>query len=49
MISSKKSRDLDYYFAIFWKILCSTTLMQSFIARAYLVTRLFNVKKAQAD
>ena len=28
----KKSRDLDYYFGILWKILCSTTLMQSFIA-----------------
>ena len=23
----------DYYVAIFWKILCSTTIMQSFIAR----------------
>ena len=23
----------DYYFAIFWKILFSTTIMQSFIAR----------------
>ena len=29
----KKSRYLDYYFGNFWKILCSTTLMQSFIAR----------------
>ena len=34
---SKKSRDLDYYFGIFWMILCSTTHMQSFIARAKLV------------
>ena len=25
---------LHYYFKIFWKILCSTTLMQSFIAGA---------------
>ena len=30
----KKSRDLDYYFGIFWKISCS---MRCFIARAYLV------------
>ena len=26
----KKLLDLDYYFGVFWKILCSTTLMQSF-------------------
>ena len=25
--------DLGYYFGIFWAILCSTTLMQAFIAR----------------
>ena len=31
--SSKDSCDLDYYFGIFWKVLCSTTLMQIFIAR----------------
>ena len=30
----KKSRDLNYYFGIFWKILFSTRHMQSFIARA---------------
>ena len=30
----KKLRDLDYYFNSFGKILCSTTLMQSFIAGA---------------
>ena len=30
MMSSKKAREFDYYF---WKILCSTTLMQSFRAR----------------
>ena len=30
----KKSHDLDYYFGIFWKILCNITLIQSFIARA---------------
>ena len=29
----KKSRDLGYYFNIFWNILCITTHMQSFIAR----------------
>ena len=34
MALSKNSRDLDYYFGIFWKILCSATLMQSFIASA---------------
>ena len=27
-----KSRDLDYYFGILWKILCSTTHIQIFIA-----------------
>ena len=27
-----KSRDLDYYFGILWKILCSTTYIQIFIA-----------------
>ena len=31
----KKSRDLDCYFGVFQKILCSTTLMQNFIAIAY--------------
>ena len=41
MTSSKKSSDLDYYFIIFWKILCSTALLQSFIARAYLVQDLW--------
>ena len=30
----KKSRNVDYYFGIFWKILCSTTLMQNFIVTA---------------
>ena len=30
----KKSYYHDYYFDVFWKILCSTTLIQSFIARA---------------
>ena len=30
----KTSRDPDYYFGMFWKILCSTTLLQSFITRA---------------
>ena len=30
----KKSLDLDCYFGMFWKILRSTTLMQSFIAKA---------------
>ena len=30
----KKSRDLYNYFGIFWKVLCSTALMQSSIARA---------------
>ena len=34
MTSTKKSLDLDYYFGIFMKDLYSTTLMQSFIARA---------------
>ena len=29
----KNSRDLDYYFGIFWKILCNTTFMQNFMAR----------------
>ena len=59
MTSSKNSRDLDFYFGIFWKILCSTTLMQSFIAMgaelvqdlwrgSLLPPRLINVKKAQA-
>ena len=33
----KKSLGLDYYFGFFLKILCSTTLMQSFIARAKLL------------
>ena len=28
----RKSRDLDYHFCVFWKILFSTTLMPSFIA-----------------
>ena len=37
MTSSKMSRYLDHYFSIFWKLLCSTTLMQSFIVRAWLV------------
>ena len=46
-----------YYSDIFWNILFSTTLVQSFITKAYLVQdisvpfrpplRLFNVKKAQ--
>ena len=31
MMSSKNSLDLDDYFGVLWKILCSTTLMQSFI------------------
>ena len=31
----KKSRDLDCYFGVFQKILCSITLMQNFIAIAY--------------
>ena len=30
----KKSLDLDYYSGMFWKILRSATLMQSFIAKA---------------
>ena len=29
----KTLRDLDYYFGVFWKILCSTTPKQSFIVR----------------
>ena len=29
----KKSRNPDYYVGVFWKISCSTTLMQSFIDR----------------
>ena len=36
----KNSRDLDYHFGVFWKISCSTTHMQSFIARASLVQNL---------
>ena len=31
MMSSKNSLDLDDYFGVLWKILCSTTLMQRFI------------------
>ena len=34
MTSSKTTRDFDYYFGAFWEILCTTTLMQSLIARA---------------
>ena len=41
MVSSKKSRDLDYYFGISLKILC-TLLMQSFMARAKLVQDLWS-------
>ena len=37
----KKSRDLDYHFRDFSKILCSATLMQNFIARAQLVQDLW--------
>ena len=37
----KKSRNLDYYFDIFWKILCSTVLTQKCIARAQLVQDLW--------
>ena len=33
----KNSRDFDYYFGIFWKILCIATVTQSFIARALMV------------
>ena len=40
--SSKMSPNLDYYFRIFWKALCSTTLMQSFIARAWLFQDLWS-------
>ena len=32
----KNSRELDCYFGIFWKILCNTTLMQSFIQQKVL-------------
>ena len=39
--SSKKSRDFDYCFCVFWKMLCSTTLMQGFIGRDYLVQDLW--------
>ena len=41
MKSPKKSRDLDYHFGIFWKILRSTTHMQSFIRSASLVQDLW--------
>ena len=34
MTSSKESRDPDYYFGTFCKILCSATFMQGFKARA---------------
>ena len=34
MTLPKNSGDLAYDSGIFWKILCGTTLMQSFIARA---------------
>ena len=34
MTSSKNSLDLDYYIGIFWKVLCSATFMQSFLADA---------------
>ena len=39
--SSKKSRDFDSCFCVFWKMLCSTTLMQGFIGRDYLVRDLW--------
>ena len=53
----KKPTVIGYYFGIFWKIICGTTLKQSFIAAASLVQDLwqgaycpllweFNVKKA---
>ena len=53
MASSKKSGDLDYYFGVFLKdlmyiyiyiyIYSTTTLLQSFIARAELVQDLWSV------
>ena len=37
----KKSCGINYYFGIFWKILCCTTFMQNFIAKASLVQDLW--------
>ena len=34
MAQYKNSRDLGYYFSIFWKILCIATFIQSFVAKA---------------
>ena len=31
---SKNPGDLGHYYGTFWKILCSATFMQSFIAKA---------------
>ena len=45
MATSKKSRDFRYYFSIFWKILCTTTIMQSFITRAKDVRELRDVRE----
>ena len=45
MVASKKSRDLGYYFSIFWKILCTTTIMQSFLTRAKYVRELRDVRE----